>query len=305
MKINNPLSIIVLYLGINGCDSSGANNYDNLQVSSQFGSYWYQGEAELNHYTLEQVRYGQIHEGHAVLIFVTEDFSRSKHVKLDQPASAGEDKINVLKLNFTKKFTTGIYPYSMMLSVFTPAATNMAMSTLKSTATSQEWCGHTFTQLDLENNRYQGHLYSYFEAEGSETDIDLEDVWLEDEIWNLIRLNPDLLPTGTIQIIPGMLSQRLMHSKFEVQSATAQILRQNEQINYTIRYSNLQRELKINFKNKFPYQITGWEETSGSATDHQSSQLITRARLKENMMLDYWNKNQKADSIYRKELLID
>jgi len=36
----------------------------------QFGDYWYTGEAELTSYELKQSRYGEIHEGHAVLIFV-------------------------------------------------------------------------------------------------------------------------------------------------------------------------------------------------------------------------------------------
>ena len=91
-----------------------------LAAAAEFGDYWYQGKAELTSYDLEQARYGEIHPGHAVLIFVTEDFSRSKHVKLDRPQSAGDDAVKVLKLNFMKKFNTGIYPYSMMSSMFTP-----------------------------------------------------------------------------------------------------------------------------------------------------------------------------------------
>ena len=47
---------------------------------SNFNKYWYAGEAELNSYTLSQARYGENHEGEAVLIFVTEDFSKSKYV---------------------------------------------------------------------------------------------------------------------------------------------------------------------------------------------------------------------------------
>ena len=85
-----------------------------------FGSYWFQGKAELTSYTLSQARYGELHPGEAVLIFVTEDFSRKKQVKLDDPAAAGADKVPVLKLNFEKKFGTGIYPYSLLTSVFLP-----------------------------------------------------------------------------------------------------------------------------------------------------------------------------------------
>ena len=89
-------------------------------VSDQFGEFWYQGKAEITSYSLEQARYNETHTGHAVLIFVTEDFSESKQVKLDNPDRVPEDRLPVLKLNLTKKFNTGIYPYSIMASVFTP-----------------------------------------------------------------------------------------------------------------------------------------------------------------------------------------
>ena len=52
----------------------------------QFASYWYQGKAEINVFDLQQSRYGEVRAGKAVLIFVTEDFSKSKQVKLDAPA---------------------------------------------------------------------------------------------------------------------------------------------------------------------------------------------------------------------------
>ena len=43
-----------------------------------FGDYWYQGEAEITSYELEQARYGSMHDGEAVLIFVTERFLENK-----------------------------------------------------------------------------------------------------------------------------------------------------------------------------------------------------------------------------------
>ena len=113
-----------------------------------FGDYWYRGKAEVTSYRLQQARYGQIREGDAVLIFVTEPFSESRHVKLDRPGEAGGDAVTVLKLNATRKFLTGIYPYSMMTSVFTPIDANSDARAIKITTSSQEWCGHTFTQLN-------------------------------------------------------------------------------------------------------------------------------------------------------------
>ena len=45
-----------------------------------FGSYWHDGKAELDGYRLTVQRYGHVRSGRAVAIYVTEPFSRSKHV---------------------------------------------------------------------------------------------------------------------------------------------------------------------------------------------------------------------------------
>ena len=80
------------------------------QLSTAFKKYWYAGKAEITSYKLEQARYGELRNGKAVLIYVTEPFSADKQVKADQNAPSN---ISVLKLNSTKKFLTGIYPYSI------------------------------------------------------------------------------------------------------------------------------------------------------------------------------------------------
>lgn len=140
------------------CDEPERVNID----FTEWGNYWFQGKAEISSFDLVQYRYGEAREGEAVLIFVTEDFSRKKQVKLDEPEKAGRDKMSVLKMNQTRDFVTGIYPYHMMLSAFTP--TQEKSYGLKFTASSQEWCGQTFTQLNKNGEAsYQGKLFSYFE----------------------------------------------------------------------------------------------------------------------------------------------
>jgi hypothetical protein len=79
----------------------------------QFQNYWYPNGAEISRYRLEQARYGDIHSGDAVLIFVTESMDPKLQVKADRPDS---DDIPILKLNATRKFYTGIYPYSVLHS---------------------------------------------------------------------------------------------------------------------------------------------------------------------------------------------
>src|SRR5690606_11223144 len=70
--------------------------------AATFSSYWHQGKAEISSYQLDQSRYGRNHDGKAVLIFVTEDFSKNKQVKLENPQPDSRDAINVLKLNYSR-----------------------------------------------------------------------------------------------------------------------------------------------------------------------------------------------------------
>src|SRR5205085_4020736 len=133
--------------------------------SEELRKYWTQGKAEITRYKLTQSRYGELHDGEAVLIFVTEPFSRSKQVKLDDWEHAGSDAVEVLKLNFVKKFVTGVYPYSLMLSTFTPVDAAQSPRVLKTSMSAQEWCGHVFGQLNLRGNHYDSAGFSYFESE--------------------------------------------------------------------------------------------------------------------------------------------
>ncbi len=267
-------------------------------LADEFGDYWYQGDAELTSYTLEQARYGEIHQGEAVLIFVTEDFSLSNQVKTDFSDRSDNDRATVLKLNFTKNFTTGIYPYSMMSSVFTPIERQRHPHTLKVTTSSQEWCGHTFTQFNLGRNAYDVKLYSYFEEE-SDQRIKLDAVLLEDELWSLIRLDPSALPSGEVDVVPGTMYQRLSHDDWAVRKAVARTESAGDSLKvFTLAYPELNRTLTIRFNAAFPYEIEGWEDT------HRSSgqELTTRAVRNKRMMLDYWSRNGTADLPLRQEL---
>lgn len=263
----------------------------------QFKEYWNQGKAELTRYELNQARYGEIHKGEAVLIFVTEPFLSDKQVKYESGDST--KAIQVLKLNFTRKFYTGIYPYSLMTSVFTP--TNFRnYRTLKLTTSSQEWCGNMFFQLNYRNNQYEGEVRSYFQAEGDQN-VNVKTPWLEDELWTRIRLAPDTLPTGQIELVPGSQYIRLWHQEVKPQSATASLATHGDLRTYSIEYSRIKRKVKIQFEKAFPYAITAWEETQpGGFGD--SALLTTRAVKTNSILLDYWTHHNNEDAHYRNEL---
>ncbi len=256
------LIALFFVVSLNSCQKEANSSPDVSSVTSskQFADYWYAGVAEIDAYNLEQARYGEIHDGKAVLIFVTEPFSKSKQVKMDDPKANADDEQTVLKLNFTKKFNTGIYPYSMMLSAFTPVQIGQFPNTPKVTMSSQEWCGHVYAQLNLNKNNYDLKSFSYFEQEG-DVNLSVKKAWLEDEIWNRIRLDYKSLPTGEVAILPGLFHTRLLHKNFEAKQANATLVESDSLASYTLDYPSEIRQLTIHFETIFPYKITGWEES--------------------------------------------
>ncbi|MEM7375270.1 MAG: hypothetical protein AAF587_42135 [Bacteroidota bacterium] len=281
--------------------SCGPAQTQHAQISPSngmdFKGYWYQGKAEVASYKLEQARYGEMRDGHAVLVFVTEDFSQSKQVKLDDPRSAGKDKLPILKLNFVKKFLTGIYPYSIMQSVFTPVQVEQYPHSLKTSMSSQEWCGHTYTQFNLQKNAYRVSRYSYFESEGDISET-LPLALLEDEIWNLIRLAPEQLPTGTQEVIPGSIYSRLVHREQVPQKAKLSLSEMEDSFQYSIDYLKDGRSLRIDFAKEFPYKILGWEESYSNFGRNMTS----KATLMKTLHTAYWSQHGNADLGLRKEL---
>ena len=276
--------------------------------SAEFTAYWHQGLAEITSYSLEQAQYGEIHRGEAALIFVTEDFSASKQVKLDNPAGAGADRVPVLKLNLTKSFNTGVYPYSMMSSVFTPTDPAAAARTIKVTTSSQEWCGHTFTQLNRSpGGGYRLQELSYFESRG-DSRLELPDAPLEDGLWTLLRIDPSALPVGDVELVPGSMYQRLRHQEWRVRRARAAVIPDPDDASlsrYSLDYPDLGRTLTIRFRTAFPHEIESWEESYRAGFGADAPVLTTRAVRKERMMLDYWRRNGVADLPLRARLGLD
>ncbi len=272
--------------------------------TEQFKKYWYAGKAEITSYELNQARYGNNNPGYAVLVFVTEDFSRSKHVKLDDPARAGKDAVKVLKMNFIKKFNTGVYRYSTMSSVFTPVSRDDLRS-LKVTLSSQEWCGHVFTQLNLSGKKYEGKSLSYFQSEG-DRNFRTDGSILEDEIWTRARIDPSSLPTGRIKIVPGLLISRLHHTGFGAEIADAKISNPREGvIRYSLVFPSTQRVFETDFESEFPHKIISWREVYKSGRGDGEKTLETTAQRKKTIFSDYWAKNTPPDVKIRKELGIE
>lgn len=288
--------MVVLYSGCRKSDQAGAAA--EKPSEEVFREYWFQGLAEITRFELDQARYNEIHKGDAVLIYVTEEFFKEKQVKSE--SGKQPNAVSILKLNLSRKFNTGIYPYSMMSSIFTPIKRKAFPRTLKVTTSVQEWCGQTYIQLNLKEDLYHVLLRSYFMDEG-DRELMVENAQLEDDVWTLIRLNPELLPTGPIRMIPGSQYCRLKHIQPKGEFVTASLDEVGDHYSYSIVYKDLPRRLSILFKKKFPYEIMGWQETTGDR-NKDNELLVTRAVRTHMLRIDYWNKNAVHDVLLRQEL---
>jgi hypothetical protein len=278
---------------------SGSKSVTNREpemrsLSEPFKHYWFDGQAEITSYTLQQERYGELREGTAVTIFVTEDFLFDAQVKADRPS---EDNIPVLKLNLTKNFVTGVYPYSIMTSVFNPLKDDG--HAIKVTNSVQEWCGQTYTQI---NNReaFEVVSHSYFEGE-ADMDFTLEKTWLEDELWGLIRVQPEALPTGELMMVPSIECIRLQHKDLKPYESFASFKQGDSLSTYMVNYPTLQRQLTIWFHSAFPYEIEKWEEIHATNSADTTSLKTTAQRLKR-LKSAYWGRNKNVDMPLRDSL---
>ena len=302
MNIKITLFYLVLFSFI-GCQSGQTNKNHQATTSTEtsviskndtFNNYWYSGKAEISSYALKQARYGEIRDGEVVLVFVTEPFSLSKQVKLDNAQKAGNDNVSVMKLNHVRKFNTGIYDYSIITSTFTPINSKKHPFTIKATTSIQEWCGHTFTQLNLGDNTYNFKQFSYFEADGDQ-ERTINAALLEEDLMTRIRINKGQLIEGEINLIPSTIYSRFNYKKMDVEKATISKTTLENKLIYSIKYLNIDRTISIDVEKEFPYKILGWSENDGTG-------LITTATLKASSNEPYWKQKKLTDASKRKEL---
>ncbi len=275
-------------------DKSINNDIIYRNLSPEFKGYWFSGKAEITSYQLSQLRYGELREGTAVTIFVTEDFLPKEQVKANKYS---ENNIPVLKLNNTKKFVTGIYPYSIMNSTFSPLATKE--HPIKITTSSQEWCGQLYMQLN-NTDKFEIISHSYFEGEADQN-LNIDKVLLENELWNLIRINPEELPTGDFMMIPSFEYIRLDHKKIQPYKANASITKKGKEHIYTVNYPDLPRQLVIYFNSSFPFEIEKWEESSFTNPNDTLGLKTTAIKIKR-LRTNYWTQNSNKDIKLRDSL---
>jgi len=306
MKMRYRLLIILLTVGLSaGSVYSDDAIHFGTYTPDQFRDYWYNHGAEISRFTLQQMRYGEIHQGDAVLVFVSEEINPALQVKADYP---GPENIPILKLNAVRKFFTGIYPYSIMTSVFTPVDVVNYPLPLKVTASFQEWCGQVYAQMNLAGDEYRVRVHSYFEKEG-DRDFKLKNYVPEDAIWTRLRIAPNGLPRGAFYMIPGTVYARFAHRPLKPQKAVAVLdpvsaksLEGNPMVRYEINFPQQQRTLRIFFEKEFPYRIQQWEESYRGPADPGAKLMTTRATRTHTIMDAYWQHHGNRDRALLKKL---
>lgn len=269
--------------------------------SGELPDYWYRGEAELSVYDLEQARYGELRRGEAVLIQVTEPFLVGRQVKDEGQSTGTPESTTVLKTNLFRRFTTGIYDYSLMTSVFTPTDGSNYPRTLKVTTSSQDWCGQSYTQLNHRGGEAWGmQLRSYFEREGDREET-LSADFLEDELFNRLRIGGGV-PDGTYSVIPPTGYLLMTHQNYAaVEAVTATEALGDSLMRLTLTYTELPRRLEVHYDREAPYVIRRWTETYPS----RGQELTTTASLRSQRTEPYWNLNGTVHEPLRVEMGLD
>jgi hypothetical protein len=275
-----------------------------------FDKYWQQGKAELSRYRLNQARYGNLNRGEMVVITVTEPFNTDKQVKSD--SASGQAVRPVMKAQTMRRFTTGIYDYAITTTSFKPLDDAVTRPAMKITSTAVDWCGQTFAQLNQTGKGYRVESRSYFESEGDET-FSVGNAFGEDEIWQRIRLAPDMLPVGEINVLPALSAVRLRHRRLAAEPASATLSDYNgndfsgKQLrSYRLVYAMGQsdeRNVDFIFERAFPHTIVGYTEeyADGFVTPRR---LKTIAKLSKTVLLDYWRTHDPEHEVLRRQLSV-
>src|SRR5579864_8597376 len=134
-------SIAALFLAV----ASAASAKD-----PDFWTTWDDGKAELDGYTLTQIRDGEPRQGKAVMIFAA-----------DQAPAKG--KFPVLKLTVVRDFQSGIDTCHILTSI--TARVDDHFSPSKISVSVQDWGGHAYQDLLIEPRRAEESLHSAFGEE--------------------------------------------------------------------------------------------------------------------------------------------
>ena len=278
-----------------------ALGFSTAARADDFWKFWGDGKAELDGYALVEPRYGQLRQGTAVAIFVTEDFSDALRVKADPGKHPKSDVVPVMKVNLVRDFQTGIYDYNTMTSTFlrTERDDGGYFGLMKTSFSSQEWCGQVYMQWIPRAHNLFGTSHSYFDGEADATpELPLPAGGvLEDALPILVRgLRGDWLAPGASKKVPflrSLLRTRLLHvapawgtatvSRAAAAAPVKTALGMLRATTYTVAEDGGDT-VTFTVEEAYPHRLLGWKSSSG-----ESAHILGSARL------PYWTMHDNGD----------
>ena len=122
--------------------------------------------------------------------------------------------------------------------------------------------------------------------------------FLDRLIERLDRLDPQSLPIGELDMIPGLFFSRLSHTGLNSEKAICTKVEVSDLVAYTITYPSHKRSLAIEFEKVFPHAIKGWTEKY----EQNGKTYTTTAMLDKQLITNYWTKN-KNEFLYLRDSL--
>ncbi len=262
---------------------------------------WSDGQAELSGYTARVNRYGEMRDAELVLVYVTEPMDRATWIKDDD--APPERRVNVLKLNASLKFQTGVYPYSVLTSVFSPVDRYRAepFAPAKISLSVQEWCGHVFYAVWPGEDRFTEQLMSYFASEGErrrEVTTPAGALY-EDALLIQLRELDGPFAGGrdwSGSLVPSLWSIRRAHVEGAPVAAT--ITRERATVDghpvnrFVLRHAGATRTIEVEADGA--HRVLGWRGSDGE-----------EARLLRSTRMAYWRLNHEGDEAQRRLFGVD
>lgn len=222
----------------------------NQENNTVFQNYWKIQGIETTKFALKQ---DSLIVGEATLSYSLKDFGK------DQPNGA----VHALYSNFTQKINQDNYDYSDNSMTLTPLNSLLYPHAIMVVSSSQSKDGTNFLSFKQEPKSYLFVGRNNLEPE-KEIHKSTEKGNLEDEIWAKIRINPDVLPQGEIEMIPSLSYWNKIHKSPSAHEVKAELsdLEGNPKLKiYSLDYPILKRKIDIIFEVNFPYQIMEFRET--------------------------------------------
>ncbi len=297
LRFTFPLLFGLLLVASSSCTSQEENlemNTEENPTTMDQSDYWVNKATEVSTYTLSQSRYGQKREGYAVLTTSVDRLDSRTGLATEKDNEWG---VEVLKTSLVKQHTTGVMDNTISSSCYTPLDNGASSFANKLVSSVHNWQSTWLTQFNLKGNRFSVQTFGHEKPLGDKS-YELPAVFLLDEVFAIIRINPQLLPTGKFQAVPfleqcyfNQLDADLepfesLLNELPDEGVTEYILKSGKYI------------FKVVFQTEFPHQIESWTEFEVDQKGIPITSSVTRAKRLRTMELELEKRLNNKSKIF-------